>query len=444
MKYIGIVACDEEYGIGKDGKVPWREPCDLKHFAKVTTTGSKPAVLMGRKTFQSIGRALPNRINIVISSSVIPNCDYCTNNINNAINWAIKQKVSHLYIIGGASIYGHFVNMYDEFYCTYIKGKYECDINIKDTIQLLYQKYEYNECLVDGNCDLICIQFIDYDIDNNENNFKCLLKSILKAPLIENRTQYKAYTMANQFIKFSLLNNTLPASNLRSQWIKGIFHELQWFIRGDTNLKSLHDNNVHIWDANAMDWYRNKYNKEYIGDISQLDVGNIYGYQWRKFGESSFDQLKYIINELKNNPHSRRIMLSGWYPPMIFDNACLPPCHVSYGFNVIQGKLYCMVLQRSSDVALALYWNIISGSILTHMLAKVCGYEAAEIAFSIQNAHIYENHVECVKTMLKRECRQFPKIYINEVKDIEEYIWEDIQIVGYDPHPKISVGDMAV
>lgn len=434
MRICGIVACDTKYGIGKNNQIPWENAEDLKWFKQYTTSGEKCAVLMGRKTFQSIGQPLPNRLNVVISSHIYDDVD-SFNDIGKAINYVIKNKITHLYVIGGSQIYKWFADhlYYDEFCITRIDGDYSCDTFI-DCKKIK----DYLECVrYAANPDRV---LYTTEKSNTESNFKNLIINILDEPCYElNRTQFKTKSIMNQQLKYSLRGNVLPATTLRRQWLKGIFVELMWFIKGRTDLEFLHKHNVHIWDAN----YINSHVK-----LPHNDIGATYGAQWRNFNKSGFDQLKYIIDELKNNSHSRRIMLSSWCPPMIFEEACLPPCHISYTFNVkvVNGekRLYCQTLQRSSDVALALAWNVISGSFFTHLLAAETGCVAEELAITICNAHIYENHEVGAQTMLVREPKKYPRIKILNVKPITEYEWSDIQIIGYDPHPSIDIGEMAV
>ena len=432
MHIVGIVAHDLDNGIGKNGSIPWKNKEDMKFFVKTTKSGEKPAILMGRKTFQSIGHHLEDRINIVISSQNIV-ADYCNSDIRTAINWAINHDVSHLYVIGGAGIYYWFAKyeLYDKFYTSIINGVYQCDVFINDTLTKI--KSHCNE-----QVEYASVQLITYENDLiDEKRIKRLMTEIRLMPFMTNRTAVKTQSVFNKFLRFNLNNNVLPACTLRKQWLKGIFCELMWFVRGETDIKILHRDNVHIWDANAVNG----------------EVGPIYGHQWRHFGApwkpnapsiGGFDQLAFVINELKNNPTSRRIVLSGWFPPDIFNQACLPPCHILYQWNVSNGNLYCMVTQRSSDVALALAWNIISGAMLTHLLAKICDLNAVELVFSIGNAHLYENHIPAVEKLLSRDERRFPRIFIDEKKPIEEYIWSDINIVGYDPNKVLDVGGMVV
>lgn len=447
MRIIGVAAADENNGIGKGNKIPWKFPKDLQWFSHITNQGHNPAVLMGRKTYISIGCLLPTRINAVISST------YATNHYKSipaALNDMIKRKVDNCYIIGGATIYNWFAQhlLYDEFYLTNIHSDYSCDTTIEYTMSTLTNKYlrGVSRQFVQFDADLDISYY--YKTNTDEMAFQQLIKHILAEPLDDNRTMYKTHTLMNQMLRFNLIGGIFPASVLRRQWLKGIFWELQWFLNGRTDLAYLHDKGVHIWDANCS---KSALEAASI-DLPPGEVGAIYGHQWRNFGvpvgHEGYDQIAYVIDQLKNNPKSRRIMLSSWCPPMIFDSACLPPCHVSYNFNVktINGKnyLYCMITQRSSDVALALSWNIISGAFLTYLLGKVCDLIPAEVSICIANAHIYENHILGSQEMLTRDVRAYPRIEIPTVKEITDYTFDDMVIYNYDPHNTISIGSMAI
>jgi thymidylate synthase len=266
-------------------------------------------------------------------------------------------------------------------------------------------------------------------------------------------------------LTFPLMGCILPITTLRKHAIKSVFVELMWFLKGRTDLQYLHDENVHIWDANCEAPNIKTMN------IPSGHVGAIYGHQWRRFGanwtpnddnqlkqmgseyseQKGFDQINYIINELKTNPFSRRILLSGWNPPSIFNNAVLPPCHVSYTFNVKPNpcnanelRLYCLIHQRSSDVGLALFWNILSGTLLTYLIAKTTNLIPWEISIVIANAHIYENHVEAVKEMILRPMYSFPRLNITTQKNIEDYEFSDLEIINYTYNKSITIGAMAV
>ncbi len=467
----------------------------MKWFKYVTSYGEFPAVIMGYCTYKSLGyKLLSNRLNIILSrcddipltnglhrdeiiKSLNGTCGMHCQSISEALEFVNKCGITHLYVIGGSSVYSWFSNylLYDDFYITHIGGDFKCNIKIDDTVNHIAEnykvchtnklfnnfssKYTMDHKDITGKPHASELKVTSYYKDNlkEETAFKTLIENIMKKPLADNRTIYRTRSLMNQHLRFSLRGNVLPASTLRRQWIKGIFTELMWFIKGRTDLEYLHDRGVHIWDANCTADALSKTG----ANIPENSVGAIYGHQWRNFGAQwapndndttsvncGFDQLMYVINMLKTEPTSRRIMISGWCPPDIFNNACLPPCHVSYNFNVeiINGekRLYCHMLQRSSDVALALSWNIISASLLVHLIARVTDLVPEELSITIANAHIYENHEDGVYELLKRDPRSNPRIYIKNKRPIEEYVFEDLLIMNYTPHPHIKMGDMAV
>lgn len=222
------------------------------------------------------------------------------------------------------------------------------------------------------------------------------------------------------------LSQGFPLLTTKKLYLRGIIHELLWFLKGDTNIKYLLDNNVHIWDEWAD---------------KNGDLGHIYGYQWRSWPTPNgghIDQIADIINTIKNNPDSRRIIVSAWNVGDI-DNMNLPPCHCLFQFYVAEGKLSCQLYQRSCDTFLGVPFNIASYALLTMMVAQVCGLEPGEFVHTYGDLHIYNNHFEQVAEQLSRETRALPKMKINpDVKDIFSFKCEDFELEGYDPHPPIK------
>ncbi|HOK39073.1 MAG: thymidylate synthase [Bacteroidales bacterium] len=227
------------------------------------------------------------------------------------------------------------------------------------------------------------------------------------------------------------LQNGFPLLTTKKLHLKSIIYELLWFLKGDTNIKYLNDNGVRIWD-------------EWADENGNL--GNIYGYQWRSWPAPDgkhIDQIKILIDGLKNNPDSRRHIVSAWNVSDL-DKMALPPCHILFQFYVANGKLSCQLYQRSADLFLGVPFNIASYSLLTMMIAQVCGYEPGEFIHTLGDAHIYLNHLEQVKLQLTREPRELPKMKINpSVKDIFEFKFEYFQLENYNPHPHIK-GDVSV
>ncbi len=251
------------------------------------------------------------------------------------------------------------------------------------------------------------------------------------------------------------LSEGYPLLTTKKVHLPAIIHELLWFIKGDTNIKYLVDNNVRIWN----EWPYDKYTKlpEYQGEtleefvekikkdtdfaLKYGDLGPVYGKQWRAFGSPEgkmVDQLGKVIEEIKHNPNSRRLIVNAWNPIYI-DEMALPPCHMMFQFYVNNGKLSCMLYQRSADIFLGVPFNIASYALLTMMIAKICNLELGEFIHTIGDAHIYTNHFEQIERQLKREPRELPKMIIHgNQKNIEDFKYEDFELVGYNPHKGIK------
>jgi len=226
-------------------------------------------------------------------------------------------------------------------------------------------------------------------------------------------------------MRFSL-EEGFPLLTTKNLHLRSIIHELLWFINGDTNIKYLNENGVTIWD----EWADKSGN-----------LGPVYGHQWRSWESSdgrTIDQLSLLIEGIKNNPDSRRHIISAWNPGDI-DKMALPPCHAMFQFYVANGRLSCQLYQRSADVFLGVPFNIASYALFTMMVAQVCDLKPGEFVHTFGDAHIYTNHFEQVALQLSRETRPLPVMKINPaVKSIFDFKYEDFTLVGYDPHPAIK------
>jgi thymidylate synthase len=222
------------------------------------------------------------------------------------------------------------------------------------------------------------------------------------------------------------LSEGFPMLTTKKLHLKSIIHELLWFLKGDTNVKYLQDNGVRIWN-------------EWADETG--DLGPVYGKQWRSWGGAggeTIDQISELIENIKNNPDSRRLIVNAWNVGEI-DKMALPPCHCLFQFYVADGKLSCQLYQRSADVFLGVPFNIASYALLTMMVANVCDLEPGEFIHTFGDVHIYQNHMEQVKLQLTREPRSLPSIRINkDVKDIFSYSFDDFTLEDYDPHPHIK------
>ena len=227
------------------------------------------------------------------------------------------------------------------------------------------------------------------------------------------------------------LQEGFPVMTTKKLHLKSILHELLWFLKGETNIAYLKDNGVRIWN-------------EWADENGNL--GPIYGYQWRSWPDykgGNIDQIKQVIHSIKNNPDSRRHIVSAWNVGAI-DEMALPPCHILFQFYVANGKLSCQLYQRSADIFLGVPFNIASYAFLLKMIAQVTGLEAGEFVHTLGDAHIYLNHIDQVKLQLSREPMKLPQMKLNpDVKDIFDFKFEDFELVGYESHPHIK-GDISV
>ena len=250
-----------------------------------------------------------------------------------------------------------------------------------------------------------------------------------------------------------------PLLTTKKVFLKGVIHELLWFLRGDTNIKYLVDNGVHIWDSDAFRYYNELCVKHGVlpvdldtflsaaGVESPIegyrfgDLNHVYGYQWRSWPKANgetIDQIARVIDTLKTNPTSRRMIVSAWNVADVEDMA-LPPCHTMFQFFVAEGKLSCQLYQRSADTFLGVPFNIASYALLTMMIAKECGLEVGDFVHTLGDAHLYLNHLEQAHEQLGREPRALPRMVLNpDVKSIFDYKYEDFTLEGYDPHPAIK------
>lgn len=253
-----------------------------------------------------------------------------------------------------------------------------------------------------------------------------LLQDIIEKGAVKtDRTGTGTKSIFGYQMRFNLQEG-FPLVTTKKVHIKSIIHELLWFLKGETNIQYLKENNVSIWDEWADD---------------EGNLGPVYGKQWRSWGTpegKEIDQISEVINQIKNSPDSRRILVSAWNVGELSEMALLP-CHALFQFYVVDGKLSCQLYQRSADVFLGVPFNIASYALLTMMVAQVCGLTAHEFIWTGGDTHIYSNHLEQVNTQLARECRTLPQMILNpDVKSIFDFKYEDFTLLNYNPHPAIK------
>lgn len=253
-----------------------------------------------------------------------------------------------------------------------------------------------------------------------------LLDTIMKKGVTkDDRTGVGTKSIFGYQMRFDL-EKGFPIVTTKKIHLRSVIYELLWFLRGDTNVKYLNNNNVTIWD-------------EWAGE--EGDLGPVYGKQWRKWqspGGKTIDQIAQVIADIKKNPNSRRLMVTAWNPADIAEMA-LPPCHALFQFYVVDGKISLQLYQRSADVFLGVPFNITSYSLLLMMVAQVTGLKPKEFIHTLGDTHIYKNHFKQVREQLKRRPRKLPVMKIKrKVKNINDFKFEDFELIGYNPHPAIK------
>jgi dihydrofolate reductase/thymidylate synthase len=429
-----IAAVDDNNGIAKNGIIPWNVPEDMKYFRDMTTNC---IVIMGRKTYESIGKPLPNRINYVISSKEISGIttfktfQECVKAIVTPIN---------IYIIGGLQIYRLFYenNLVSKSYITHIKGNYECDLT-------------FNEYLSDHSDIINVIDKATFKVYHHKNTYelkmlRCMSDIIDHGDESMDRTNVGTLRLFGEKLEFDLTNNQFPLMTTRKLSLRMIFEELMLYLRGQTDSKILEEKGINVWKHNTTREFLDSRN---LHHLPVGDMGHSYGFSFRHYGakyincktdykEAGFDQLKYLINEIKTNPSSRRLRITLYEPDKVAE-AALPPCLEQYQFYVNDGYLSCMMMQRSSDFFTAGGWNVATGSLLVILLAHICNLKPKKLIWVIGDIHIYKNLIDKVKLQLVREPYLYPKLYLKDPPNtIEDFTYENLQLLFYNYHESIK------
>ncbi|CAK1578602.1 unnamed protein product [Parnassius mnemosyne] len=290
------------------------------------------------------------------------------------------------------------------------------------------------------------------DVKHEEYQYLNLIRQIIeKGDKRVDRTGVGTLSIFGAMQRYSLQNNTLPLLTTKRVFTRGVIEELLWMISGSTNSNALAEKGVHIWDANGSRMFLDNLG---FTDREEGDLGPVYGFQWRHSGakyidaktdysNQGIDQLQNVINTIKNNPADRRMIMCAWNPSDLKKMA-LPPCHCLVQFHVANGKLSCLMYQRSADMGLGVPFNIASYSLLTHMIAHITGLQPGEFIHTTGDTHVYLNHIEPLKKQLERHPKPFPTLeFARQIESIDDFKYEDFVIKNYSPHPKIDM-EMAV
>ena len=455
-------------GMGYKNKLPWRIPEEIAYFKKITMsehTYGNNCVIMGRKTWESLPlkyRPLPNRTNIIVSNTMIspdPNV-FVVPTFEKALSLA---PCTNVFVIGGQRLFAEAIvhPLCKTLYLTEIdliesenNKAIECDVFFPSVP--CFFKLSKNETVCQEKYKLEFKKYSNVSHPSSEEHaYLNLLKEILNYGEEKvDRTGIGTISVFGRQLRFSLMNGVIPLLTTKRVFWKGIVEELLFFLRGDHDNRKLQKKGVHIWDGNTSLEYFKKNNMPF----EEHDLGVAYGVQWRAAGAKrefletdyrgkGIDQIQEVIDLLKNEPTSRRIIINAWNVSALKD-MCLVPCHMQYQFNVSRGKyLNCMMTQRSADTFLGLPFNIASTALLTKILASVTNLTPGEIIINLGDAHIYKNHITQVQTQLERTPMYFPKLKIHKtltnLADIENLSFEDFELLGYSSWPTIKA-DMAV
>lgn len=467
-----IVAHDLNDGIGVKNKMPWDIPQEMDLFRRMT---DGQIIIMGKNTWKSLQSGpLPNRINIVISTTMkseIPGL-YVFSDMDDCIRF-VKKLSKEIFVIGGAQLYTYCLDrgLVSSIVRTIVREKYDCDTYFPSHLLELFQSKEKKEpdSYIFRGFDRMDSKNLDYQVmiygdtkgkhidnvmkiynqkyvNNEENQFLGVIRDIyLNGNERKDRTGVGTLSKFNVNLEFDI-SERFPLMTARSTPLRWIFEELMLYLRGQTDSKILEEKNIMIWKGNTT---REFLDKRGLNQLPIGDMGSSYGFQLRHFGADydncntdytgkGFDQLEYVIDLLKNNPDSRRIIINMWNPAYL-DTMALPPCLFMYQFYVHDGKLSCKAIQRSSDIAVAGNWNICTASLLTYMLAWQCNLKPHKVIWDVSDAHIYLNQMSAVRELLNRPTKRFPKLtFVNPPEDILNFQWENIKLTDYYPEPSIK------
>ena len=466
-----ILAIDSNFVIGNNNDLPWPKDEykeDLQHFRKITSDTDKTNYLIcGYKTYESMkDLKLKKRRLIIINKKAAgmefhgEGGDIHVKDFEQAIQVCSQEldfgRCDKIFVIGGKKTFEDCIKeSYSEYfgieklYLTQIKKSYQGDVKINP---------DYLSCFRLTNVKkLRNMHFCEYayyreNYNHPDYQYFDIIESILKRGIdCDDRTGVGIKSIFGTQMKFDL-TETFPLLTTKKMFTRGITEELLWFLRGETDAKILQEKKVRIWDGNST---REFLDNRGLNNLEEGDIGAAYGFQFRHFGAKyidcytdytgqGFDQVQYVLDQIKNNPNSRRIVLSLWNPPDL-KNAVLPPCHMTYQFRVYGDTLSCSMYQRSGDIGLGVPFNIASASLMTYLFAHMTGLKPGTLVHTIGDAHIYKNHIKAMEEQINRIPLPPPKLKIKDrgQKKIEDYLASDFEIFGYISHPRIKM-DMAI
>ncbi len=463
MKLAIIIALDSHNGISKNNEIPWKIKEDTNFFQDVTKrseNGKLNAVIMGKTTFLSLSNefGLKDRINVVVSTTLVNDKIHVRKNLKEAISFCQTLDIGKIFICGGKNIYDEAIlnHNIDELYLTRINHNFECDNKVEflpkyiNTFFKLHNSYEYK-------LGYYTVNFYKYSVDHpydtknlknsEELQYLNLLESVIKNGHFRQTRNSKTWSSFGKNLEFDL-SKGFPIITTKKVFLRGVFEELLFFLKADTNANHLSEKGVKIWDPNTSREFLDSQNLNYkVGDM-----GPMYGFQFCHCGENyvgmegnydkkGFNQIEYCLNLLKTDPFSRRIIMTSFNPSQAKEGV-LYPCHgiVIQFYVEDDNKLSCAMYQRSADLTCGIPFNIASYALLVHMFCEVLGnFKVGRLIISLGDVHIYEDHYSNVIRQILRDPYPFPKLVIkNKVKNLTDFKFEDFELVDYNTYPNIN------
>jgi len=456
MKKVNLIFATTPDGLfGTDNELPWNVPDDLKHFNRITYSPFQTNVLvMGRKTFESLPKKLEGRIHVVISSQIVIDADYTYKNVSDFLCDLEFPLYDNIFVIGGAGlieyIYTHYFNIIDKIYYSKILTS-----NLKQSINRIYMSPTILNAInalpkkMNSGKD-VNFYMIQVPVHPEYQYLNLLKKCILDGSERQTRNA-KTFTLFNENMTFDLTKG-FPLITTKKVFMRGIFEELMFFLKGQTNSKILEEKGVNIWKPNTTKEFLTNNNLDY----EEGDMGPMYGFQWKHFNaeytdcksdytDKGYNQIEYVMKLLREDPNSRRILMTV-YNPAQASKGVLYPCHsIVTQFFCNDYKVSMTMYQRSVDLACGLPFNIASNALMLHIichtLTKQTGkqYKPDKLHLCLGDVHIYHQHMEGIAAQIQRVPSDIPWIaFKNTYDNIEEYKWEDIEIINYYPHPAIK------
>lgn len=432
LSFEAIYCRSSDYIIGKGEHVP-NSKTDKAHFNGVinySPTSQPNLLIVGKRTYDTLPKILKTRC--YIHHDITETYNHCLAN---------RNKYHKFIVIGGGYTYKQFFDA--DLITAVYETEFMCELGEEVNIQSLppnrfklISSHTLNDSLtyLSQTYDTVVHEFRYYTRETNRFEFEYLkLLNHIKLNGTDKQSRSGNVRSINDYSYTINLSDGFPILTLRRSFFKGIVEELLWFISGSSDANILKHRGVHIWDLHSSREYLDSVN---LYHLPEGNIGHGYGYQLRNYNGQGVDQLNRVIDEIKTNPHSRRLIINLWNPCQL-DSTALPPCHLLYQFSVCDGKLNCHLYQRSWDILIG--WNPSTAALLTHILADQCGLNVGKLTHSICDVHVYENNLDKVDILLNRMPYILPTLTVNSQAKVEDYKPSDFKLIDYVYHERVNL-----